>query len=108
MTENVKHVEELRKLRRLEPPDADERAAIDAAIAALQREAAGDGAVWKDAVVEACMRIESGYVASDPRATLHAIEEWWYQLGVEQTANSFLVEKANAPRPTGTEDVAET
>jgi hypothetical protein len=72
----------------------------------LQREAAGDWEVWKEAVVEACMRVESGYVASDPRATLHAIEEWWYQLGVEQTANGFLVEKANAPRPTGTEEVA--
>jgi hypothetical protein len=46
MTENVKHVETLRAMRSVFeniPAPCDERAALDAALAALQREAAGGG-----------------------------------------------------------------
>jgi hypothetical protein len=52
MTENVKHVEVLKRLREQEGEEtflnADDAAALDAAISALQREAAGGGEAWRE------------------------------------------------------------
>lgn len=56
----------------------------------------GVGGAWEQAVVYACMRVDSCFVKDDPSATMRNLEQWWYQLGVETTANGMLVEQVNS------------
>lgn len=67
----------------------EDAAVIRAAIAALAATPQADP--WHEAVVAACMRVDSCYDIIDPARTMLNLEKWWYELGKEHSPAELYV-----------------